>query len=332
MRPTFASLAVLHDEQQDDMQRRGTLGHAGGVAASWEARRGERMPRKSKSQEILRDGSPESLIRAIEENEVAYWLYRARHSGWEIFEGPKLTWFRSGLHNPNANAVLRTNLAPEETDAAIDGVMREMPGRGLPMIWWSGPGRRPLDLGERLLRRGFLTPGFDPGMAVELAALSEDQPVPAGLRIERVRDDSTLADWLRAFRLGNEEDPDGPTVPRSRLGPSSYDDDDPFHFYLARLDGEPVATSQMVLGAGVAGLYCVATVPAARRRGIGAAVTLAPLRIARALGYRYGVLGATEMGYPVYQRLGFREYCKLSMYVWRTDDADDEADDEAYME
>lgn len=269
--------------------------------------------------EILRNGSAAALIAAIEENEVAYWLYRARHSGWEIHEEPKLTWFRSGILNPNGNAVLRTNLSSEAAEAAIDETMRELPGRGLPMVWWSGPGRRPRDLGERLLRRGFVTPGLDPGMAVELAALHEDQPAPEGLRIERVRDDAALADWLRTFRLGNDEEPDEPPIPRSRLGPATYDDADPFHFYLARLNDEPVATSQMVLGAGVAGLYCIATVPSARRRGIGAAVTLAPLRVARAMGYRYGVLGATEMGYPVYRRLGFREYCKLTMYIWRTD-------------
>lgn len=274
------------------------------------------MPDTAEDPAILRDGSADALIHAIEENEVAYWLYRARHAGWEVFEDQKLTWFRSGLHNPNANAVLRTNLAPEEAEEAIDVVMHEMPERGLPMVWWSGPGRRPLDLGERLLHRGFVTPGVDPGMAADLTALNEDQPAPAGLRVERVRDDAALADWMRAFRLSNDEDPDTPPVPRSRLGPTTYDDDDPFSFYLARLDGEPVATAQMVLGAGVAGLYCIGTAPRVRGRGIGAAVTLAPLRAARALGYRYGVLGATEMGYPVYRRLGFREYCKLGMYLW----------------
>lgn len=281
-----------------------------------EARRGVDMP---EARAILRNGSAEALVAAIEENEVAYWLYRARHAGWERHEGPGLTWFRSGILNPNANAVLRTHLAPEEAEAGIDEVMRELPGRGLPMVWWSGPGRRPHDLGERLLRRGFVMPGFDPGMAVELAALNEDLPAPEGLRIERVRNDATLADWLRTFRLSNDEEPEEQPIPRSRLGPTTYDDDDPFHFYLARLDGEPVATAQMVFGAGVAGLYCIGTVPAARRKGIGAAVTLAPLRVARTMGYRYGVLGASEMGYPVYRRLGFREYCKLSMYVWKVE-------------
>ena len=72
----------------------------------------------------------------------------------------------------------------------------------------------------------------------------------------------------------------------------------------------------MFLTLGVAGLFAVATAEPARRQGFGAAITLAPLLEAREMGYRIGVLSASPMGFPVYQRLGFREYCKLGLYQW----------------
>lgn len=62
----------------------------------------------------------------------------------------------------------------------------------------------------------------------------------------------------------------------------------------------------------------------ARRQGLGAAVTVAALAAAKQLGYRHGVLGASAMGYGGYQRIGFREHCRIGLYEWRPEfDAQD---------
>jgi len=40
---------------------------------------------------------------------------------------------------------------------------------------------------------------------------------------------------------------------------------------------------------------------------------------ARALGYRVGVLQSSEMGYPIYQRLGFQKMCDMDHFYRATD-------------
>ena len=75
--------------------------------------------------------------------------------------------------------------------------------------------------------------------------------------------------------------------------------------YLGYLDGEVVAGSEMYLSAGVAGAYGVATLPHARRRGIGTAITGLPLREAQRAGAEWAVLQASPDGAALYARLGF---------------------------
>ena len=98
-----------------------------------------------------------------------------------------------------------------------------------------------------------------------------------------------------------------------------FDEESPFRHYVGTLNGETVASSTLFLGAGVASIWHVGTVPRARRQGIGAAMTLAPLRDARDLGVRAGVLGSSEVGLSVYEKLGFQTFGRIVQYKWTLD-------------
>jgi ribosomal protein S18 acetylase RimI-like enzyme len=87
-----------------------------------------------------------------------------------------------------------------------------------------------------------------------------------------------------------------------------FGDELPTRPLLARVDGRPVATALGLLaGEGIV-IVNVATVPDARGRGIGRAVTLAAMHAGADAGATIAVLQSTEMGHGVYQRLGFEEY------------------------
>jgi ribosomal protein S18 acetylase RimI-like enzyme len=87
--------------------------------------------------------------------------------------------------------------------------------------------------------------------------------------------------------------------------------DKQLHSYIGYFDSQPVCTASMFLSDQIAGIYNIATLPAARGKGLGSAITLAPLLEARQMGYQIGALQSSEMGFRLYERIGFRKVCEM---------------------
>ena len=78
------------------------------------------------------------------------------------------------------------------------------------------------------------------------------------------------------------------------------------HCYFGEVAGQAVTTGLgITLGSYVA-IFNIATPPAYRRRGYGAAVTARAVADGLAAGAKWAWLQSSEWGYPVYERLGFR--------------------------
>jgi hypothetical protein len=252
-----------------------------------------------------------SLVRAIEENAAELLMAMGRAGGGTQRDDRAVRWSIGGSPIDYHNAVVAADLSESEADEVIAESVRLMTAYDVPGSWHVGPSMRPDDLGKRLVVAGFAHGGSEPGMAVRLSELRAPRPVP-GLEISRVESDEALSTWEvtlgRGFGEGEKEVRWVAEVYRRlRCG-------DPWRHYLGRLDGEPVATTTIFLGAGVAGVYFVMTVPEARRRGIGAAVTYGALR--HTTEVEYAVLGSSPAGRSVYAGLGFREYCTIDLYEW----------------
>lgn len=265
---------------------------------------------------VLRDLSPQPLVAAIEENQSSFFPSFAGVPGVDVHEEHDLLWFVTGLPVAFMNGVARARLDPEGADGRIEEVVSVFRSRGLPMQWMVGPTSRPSDLGPRLEAHGLTPTHALPMMALDIQAADLEPAAVPGLSIEPVTDREARAEWLRPFGLAFEMP--GPTIaafshlflalPSGRATPMDS--------YIGRLDGRAVATATVLYARGVAGLYNVGVVPEARRRGIGAAMTLVALGEARGRGYRVGVLGAaTEIAERLYRGLGFREVCSLLHYT-----------------
>lgn len=263
---------------------------------------------------ILRDTSPDALVSAIEANTCdafALWA-TALGAGWH--DDGDVRWFVSGVPLQLWNGVMRAQFAAGDVEARIEVTLRHFAADQVPLSWLIGPSTRPHDLGRRLEAHGLTFDSESPGMAAQLHHLPIATAQTPGLTITEVGNDAALAQWIETMVIGSEL----PDVVRAQLlqlhARHGYHRLDAVRYFLGAVNGTPVATSLLFLSAGVAGIYCVATVPSARGRGIGSAMTVAPLQVARDLGYTIGVLQSSQMGLSIYRRLGFQEYCTFSLY------------------
>jgi ribosomal protein S18 acetylase RimI-like enzyme len=125
-----------------------------------------------------------------------------------------------------------------------------------------------------------------------------------------------LGKHTRLLAIGFGMPPDLETAFRALVQGLPFGPGASVRYFLAHEHGQAVGTSLVVLSGRAAAIFNVVTIPEARGRGVGAAVTDAALRAAREAGYRIAVLESSPMGYNVYRRLGFAEYCKIGHYAW----------------
>ena len=174
------------------------------------------------------------------------------------------------------------------------------------------PHLKPSDWKSVLSAYGFGFSDDTPGMAVDLQALNESMPKIDGLEIRAVTDDESLKTWIKVFLHGMGLPPDWESMTYEMYMQLGLDL--PVRSYLGYLNGKPVSTSTLFLGGGAAGVWSVATLPEARGKGLGAALTLQPLLDAREMGYRAGVLQSSDMGFNIYKKLGFRHLCQIEYF------------------
>jgi ribosomal protein S18 acetylase RimI-like enzyme len=261
---------------------------------------------------ILHDLTAQALAEASEANQVAFFHLFKHISSAEIYDGPEMVWFITGVAHPIMNGIAGARLAPDELDARIASTVSRFKSSDVPFIWWTGPYSQPNDLGTHLEANGLKRFSDMPGMAVDLNAINQSVSWTPDLKIERVRDIGLLKEWSDGLAWMPAPGREAMAELTVALG---FGDDAPLRHYVGFLNGQIVSRSTLLLGAGVAGIYIVGTIPEARRQGIGSAMTLVPLLEAREMGYRAGVLQSSEMGYYVYHGLGFREYCKFGLYT-----------------
>jgi len=261
---------------------------------------------------ILSNPTQEDLVNAIHYNWRSLLLINREAPEWKWFEDPDATYFIRDKQAPMFNRVEKTNLTPEAADRRISEIISIFSSGDIPFTWSINPDDKPSDLAIRLEKVGLMRDETR-SMAIEIKDLKIPK-CPEGLMVEVPKGVKEVDAWARlmldAYGMGT-----GYTDTVVKLTHSSSRRNDVF-YYTGLLDERPVATAMTFLSDGVVGVYCIATDPSVRGKGIGTYITAVPLLDALEKGYEVSILHATQMGYPVYERLGYREICKKVTYSW----------------
>ena len=259
--------------------------------------------------------SAPDLLASLDTNMIAYWLPYGRAATSRFAADDTVAWFYTGVPHPLFNGVMGAALKAEAIAPLVATLGAFITQGGAPLLWWVGPLAEPADLGTRLARLGLQPAGEAPAMAIELARLPEAPEAVADFIVRPVDGAEAQALWARIAARGSEFPApavDALEALERTLADQGYRAQ---RRYVGFLDGVPVATSALVLEAGVAGIYAVATIPEARGKGVGRLMTLKPLIEARAIGYRVGILQASSMGHPIYEKIGFADVGTYRLYL-----------------
>lgn len=95
----------------------------------------------------------------------------------------------------------------------------------------------------------------------------------------------------------------------------SVEKSDLIQFYVGYFNNSPAATSMFIQRNGVVDIHWVGTLPEFRNKGLGKAVTLAPLQMIKTSNFIHtAILYASPMGKSLYKKIGFSEIGECCVY------------------
>ncbi|WP_165555778.1 GNAT family N-acetyltransferase [Kribbella pittospori] len=171
---------------------------------------------------------------------------------------------------------------------------------------------RDQDLAKEARASGFELRSTAPGMALRTPPPAP--AVPADVELIRVTDCADSEAFAAVHRdvFANAGRPaeavDHFASPDALLAPNVT-------AVLARVNGTPASCAMLIRTGPTAGIYWVATTPTTRNRGLGTLVTTAVARLAFDHGAETVILQATELGAPVYHRIGFTNFTTYDRFL-----------------
>ena len=268
--------------------------------------------------DILKNPSEAELIKVIELNSYDYfrsWFTQTEHN-FEYKKNKNYFLGCSGFPIYLSNQVFDTSIEINKIDEIIGEIFSYFRERNLPFIWLLGQQSKPENIKEIIKEKHEVIEIVFPGMYYDLKNLPKNKTPIEGFEIRKVYDLKRYQDFIDVCTrdIEDEEVREKYCSLYEQLYQANVNDST--STFTGYYNGIPVATSIIHYSHGVGGLYWVITSKEARRKGFGTAMTLEAMYEAKEYGYENIILHATEMGLPVYSKIGFIETCRVHWLRW----------------
>jgi len=252
--------------------------------------------------------------------EVQAWLSsRSPQAAQFIGKGVKAS--STGFNIPFLNLALGCNFpggtSVAEIEAEIEAVKDFFAKRNVPWYWWMNAKPSPVNIRQLLEKHGL---AYDnPPLPAMIAPISQDidsfPSYPEDLLVWRAETTEDLKSASLIRRVAFEFPKDEALTYFKDMESDWLDDSSRARLFLAGKDkSEPVSIGAVIEGAGVPGIYVMATLPEHHRKGYGKAIMRRLLSEAKSFGGDVIVLTASEAGAGLYSQFGFIRLFSFDFY------------------
>ncbi len=255
----------------------------------------------------------EALVTALRTNMCDFFRHISRSNPREHFEDEHFTRWYTPFPHLWFSGVLASDLPTSNARSFISETIGYFHNKGVDTFtWWTAPHLNPSDWESVLSKHNFGFYRNISGLAMDLHELNESTQPEDALEIRVVEDEESLRSWVKVLVKCYDLAPDQEPLTFDvwmKLGL-----DFPLRNYLGYYDGEPVSASSLFMGRDAAGVYGISTLPRARGKGFGSALTLRPLLDACEMGYRIGVVPPSEIVPTISRQLPNSHLCQVENY------------------
>ncbi|MFW9820154.1 MAG: GNAT family N-acetyltransferase, partial [Candidatus Thorarchaeota archaeon] len=188
--------------------------------------------------------------------------------------------------------------------------------RKVSFLWVVHPSSLPLDIGDRLQRRGLYHIEISPCMARDLENLPQVRSLPDGVEVHEAIEERDVNKFqeLTAWRWGVPSD----YRQQLQIIYKSFNIGKPgvkAHMWVAWRDGVPISKVGSYYGKGSVGIYGVATKPEERGQGLASVLMIETMKAARQAGQKLAVLHSSPPAENLYTQLGFVTVTQFHLYA-----------------